>query len=78
MFKAVVVPVVTPVDTQDRVDEEAYRSLLRFLIGAGVHGIVVGGTAAQRSRAAADRFVSCAIPVTVSRRRILLDDMVST
>ena len=58
MFKAVVVPVVTPVDTQDRVDEEAYRSLLRFLIGAGVHGIVVGGTAAQRSRAAADRFVS--------------------
>jgi 4-hydroxy-tetrahydrodipicolinate synthase len=43
----VVVPVVTPVDAQDRVDEEAYRGLLRFLIGAGVHGVFVGGTAGE-------------------------------
>ncbi len=43
----VVVPVVTPVDAQDRVDEEAYRGLLRFLIRSGVHGIFVGGTAGE-------------------------------
>ena len=43
----VVVPAVTPVDSQDRVDEEAYRGLLRFLIGSGVHGVFVGGTAGE-------------------------------
>jgi 4-hydroxy-tetrahydrodipicolinate synthase len=43
----VVVPVVTPVDAQDRVDEESYRGLLRFLIRSGVHGIFVGGTAGE-------------------------------
>jgi 4-hydroxy-tetrahydrodipicolinate synthase len=43
----VVVPVVTPVDTQDHVDEVAYRGLLRFLMRSGVHGIFVGGTAGE-------------------------------
>jgi 4-hydroxy-tetrahydrodipicolinate synthase len=43
----VVVPVVTPVDSQDRVDEKAYRGLLRFLIASGVHGVFVGGTAGE-------------------------------
>jgi 4-hydroxy-tetrahydrodipicolinate synthase len=43
----VIVPVVTPVDAGDRVDEEAYRGLLRFLIRSGVHGIFVGGTAGE-------------------------------
>jgi 4-hydroxy-tetrahydrodipicolinate synthase len=45
----VVVPVVTPVDSQDRVDEEAYRGFLRHLIEAGVHGIFVGGSAGEGS-----------------------------
>lgn len=43
----VVVPAVTPVDKQDRVDEKAFRGLLRFLIGSGVHGVFVGGTAGE-------------------------------
>jgi 4-hydroxy-tetrahydrodipicolinate synthase len=43
----VIVPVVTPVDEQDRVDEDAYRALLRFLVGSGVHGIFAGGTAGE-------------------------------
>src|ERR1700733_8502481 len=43
----VIVPAVTPVDQKDRVDEDAYRGLLRFLIGSGVHGIFVGGTAGE-------------------------------
>ncbi len=46
-IEGVVVPVVTPVDSQDRVDEEAYRGLLRYLIGAGVHGVFVGGSAGE-------------------------------
>jgi 4-hydroxy-tetrahydrodipicolinate synthase len=43
----VIVPIVTPVDEQDRVDEDAYRGLLRFLMGSGVHGVFVGGTAGE-------------------------------
>lgn len=43
----VIVPVITPVDADDRLDEEAFRSHLRRLIGAGVHGIFAGGTAGE-------------------------------
>jgi 4-hydroxy-tetrahydrodipicolinate synthase len=46
-ISGVIVPVVTPVDSQDSVDEEAYRGLLRFLVDSGVHGIFVGGTAGE-------------------------------
>jgi 4-hydroxy-tetrahydrodipicolinate synthase len=47
LITGVIVPVVTPVDNQDHVDEDAYRGLLRFLIRSGVHGIFVGGTAGE-------------------------------
>ena len=43
----VIVPALTPVDHEDRVDEAAYRSLLRYLIQSGVHGIFVGDTAGE-------------------------------
>ena len=42
-----IVPVVTPVDDADRVDEAPYRSQLRFLINAGVHAIFAGGSAGE-------------------------------
>jgi 4-hydroxy-tetrahydrodipicolinate synthase len=41
----VIVPVITPVDSEDRVDELAFRRILRWLIDAGVHGLFVGGSA---------------------------------
>jgi 4-hydroxy-tetrahydrodipicolinate synthase len=43
----VVVPIVTPVDDEDRVDEPAFRKLIRYLIDAGVHGLFVGGSAGE-------------------------------
>lgn len=43
----VIVPVTTAVDNDDRVDEAAFRSQLRFLIDSGVHGLFVGGTAGE-------------------------------
>lgn len=43
----IIVPVITPVDSAERVDEPAYRNLLRFLIEAGVHGIFAGGSAGE-------------------------------
>ncbi len=43
----VVVPVITPVDGEDRVDEAAYRGVIRRLIDSGVHAIFAGGSAGE-------------------------------
>ena len=43
----VVVPIITPVDAEDRVDELAFRQVIRYLIDAGVHGLFVGGSAGE-------------------------------
>jgi 4-hydroxy-tetrahydrodipicolinate synthase len=43
----VIPPAITPVDDEDRVDEPAFRRLLRRLIDGGVHGIFVGGSAGE-------------------------------
>ncbi len=45
----VVVPVITPVDDNDCVDESAFRKLIRFLIDAGVNGLFIGGSAGEGS-----------------------------
>jgi 4-hydroxy-tetrahydrodipicolinate synthase len=43
----VVVPCITPVDDEDRVDEGAFRKLLRRHMDAGIHAIFVGGSAGE-------------------------------
>jgi len=43
----VVVPAITPIDNEDRVDEAAFRKGLRRLIAAGVQGVFVGGSAGE-------------------------------
>lgn len=43
----VVVPIITPVDSEERVDEVAFRKGIRRLIHAGVHAIFVGGSAGE-------------------------------
>jgi 4-hydroxy-tetrahydrodipicolinate synthase len=43
----VVVPVITPVNEREDVDEAAFRKILRRLITAGVNGIFVGGSAGE-------------------------------
>lgn len=43
----VVVPIITPVDAEDRVDEQAFRKVIRYLIDSGVHGLFVGGSAGE-------------------------------
>ena len=43
----IIVPVITPVDDQDRVDEASFRAQIRRLIKAGIHGIFVGGSAGE-------------------------------
>jgi 4-hydroxy-tetrahydrodipicolinate synthase len=41
----VIVPVITPVDTNENVDEKAYRSVIRRCLDSGVQGIFAGGSA---------------------------------
>jgi 4-hydroxy-tetrahydrodipicolinate synthase len=43
----VVVPIITPVDDDDRVDEAAFRKVIRYVIGAGAHGVFAGGSAGE-------------------------------
>lgn len=44
-ISGVIVPVVTPVDDNDCVDEKAFRQVIRYCIEGGVDGIFVGGSA---------------------------------
>jgi len=46
-LKGVIVPVITPVDDEDRVDEAAFRKVLSFVVKAGVHGVFCGGSAGE-------------------------------
>jgi len=43
----VIVPVITPVDGEDRVDEPAFRKMIRHLSQSGVHGLFIGGSAGE-------------------------------
>jgi 4-hydroxy-tetrahydrodipicolinate synthase len=43
----VIVPVITPLNDKEDVDEAAFRKILRRLISASVHGIFVGGSAGE-------------------------------
>jgi 4-hydroxy-tetrahydrodipicolinate synthase len=46
-LQGVIVPVITPVDNEDRVDELTFRRVLRRLIDSGVHALFVGGSAGE-------------------------------
>lgn len=46
-LSGVIVPIITPVDDQDRVAELAFRQVIRRLIEAGVHGLFIGGSAGE-------------------------------
>jgi 4-hydroxy-tetrahydrodipicolinate synthase len=43
----VIVPIITPVDSDDRVDESSFRKVIRHVIDGGVHGLFVGGSAGE-------------------------------
>ncbi len=46
-LRGVVVPVITPINNKENVDEAAFRKLLRRLIDARVHGFLVGGSSGE-------------------------------
>ena len=46
-LRGVIVPLITPIDSEERVDEAGLRRLIRRLEGAKVHGLFVGGSAGE-------------------------------
>ncbi len=43
----IIIPLITPVDPGDRVDEESFRKMIRYVVERGVHGLFVGGSAGE-------------------------------
>lgn len=46
-LKGVIPPIPTPFTADGEVDEKAFRAQVRFLLGAGVHGVCVGGSTGE-------------------------------
>ena len=44
VIEGVIVPLLTPVDEEERVDESAMRALIRYCLKGGANGVFVGGT----------------------------------
>lgn len=43
-MKGVVVPILTPIDAEERIDEAAFRRQIDYVIDGGMHGILVFGS----------------------------------
>lgn len=46
-LKGLIVPVITPVNTEDQVDEASFRKIIRRLINSGVNAMFIGGSAGE-------------------------------
>jgi 4-hydroxy-tetrahydrodipicolinate synthase len=47
ILHGVIIPVITPLDDNEAVDEGAFRAQIDRLINAGVHGLFIGGSAGE-------------------------------
>lgn len=47
MLSGIIPPAVTPFDERDKVDERSLRSVVRFLLSAGIHGLAVCGSTGE-------------------------------
>jgi 4-hydroxy-tetrahydrodipicolinate synthase len=57
MIEGVIVPLLTPVDENERVDEPALRSLIRHCLEGGGNGLFVGGSAGMGPLLSDDQWV---------------------
>jgi 4-hydroxy-tetrahydrodipicolinate synthase len=46
-FKGIIPPIITPFHEDGSIDRDGFVAVMEHLIGAGVHGIVVGGTTGE-------------------------------
>ncbi|WP_215700993.1 dihydrodipicolinate synthase family protein [Clostridium sp. MCC353] len=49
-YKGIIPPLVTPLNADETLDEQALRRLIRFCINGGVSGVFVGGTSGEAMR----------------------------
>ncbi|MGQ9520880.1 MAG: dihydrodipicolinate synthase family protein [Candidatus Fervidibacter sp.] len=47
MLSGIIPPTVTPFDEREKVDERSLRSVVRFLLSAGIHGLAVCGSTGE-------------------------------
>ena len=53
----IIVPLITPIDNNEEVDEQSLRKLVRFLIDSGVHGLLAGGSSSEAPLMLMDQWV---------------------
>ena len=46
-LQGVIVPLVTPFDDQNQIDFAGLRKVVDFVVGKGVHAVMVGGTTGE-------------------------------
>ena len=46
-LKGIIAPVITPFDEDENLDEARFRTLVRYILDAGVHGISPGGSTGE-------------------------------
>jgi len=46
-FKGIIPPVITPIKDDHSIDEDDFAAIIEYMIGKGVHGIIVGGTTGE-------------------------------
>ena len=46
-FKGIIPPVITPIKDDHSIDEDGFAAIIEYMIGKGVHGIIVGGTTGE-------------------------------
>jgi len=44
LIEGIIVPIISPIDEQEELDEDGFRSLLQYSIKKGIHGFFVAGT----------------------------------
>ncbi|MBI9018453.1 MAG: dihydrodipicolinate synthase family protein [Phycisphaerae bacterium] len=76
----VVVPVITPIDKNENVDEKAYRAIIRHCLNAGVDGVFAGGSAGMGPLLCEDQWIR-AMEIAhdeVPKEKILLGGAIAT
>ena len=72
-YSGMTVPVITPVDEKENVDEESYRRVIEYCIRGGVQGIFAAGTLGETmalTQAERDRAIRIAADQTKGRARV--------
>jgi 4-hydroxy-tetrahydrodipicolinate synthase len=46
-FKGIIPPIITPLHEDGSIDRDGFLAMMEHLIGAGVHGIIIGGTTGE-------------------------------